>query len=526
MAYYTYARYSTDRQTEASITDQQRVCHEYAARHDWRIAADYVDQGISGAALGNRPGVQAALAAMQPGDVLLVADLSRLSRSQELAPLIDRIRFRSARVIGVLDGFDSNSPQARMQAGLSGIMSDELRASIRQRVHLALESRAKTSRPTGGKAYGFDHLGKVVPHEADVVREIFARYAAGESLRAIASELNIRGVPSPGAGWHREQRRRDGRWIVSALHPILRNERYIGKVVWNRSQFVKNPDTGRRIRRERPASDWIAYPCESIVDEKTWAQVQARHAERHETYGSNKGGLPRYLLSGLLECSACGSKLIVSGKAGSHYYCGTRRQGGPSACSMALGVQRSIAEDVILGPIREELLSPAAVEAAVQMIREWYQQDAARAAQGVSPEMAAIDEEIADLESLIAERPSRAQSLRVSIEKLHEQRSALQRAAWRGSAKSSRESLPAEIAYRDAVARFGDSLGAGLQQARETLRQILGTIRVEPAASGEHLVARVGINPVPLLRLAGVAWVGSGGVIQTQAYVMPLIRVA
>lgn len=133
MRVYTYARYSTDRQTEASIVDQQRRCHQYAESRAWSVTADFKDEGISGAALGNRPGFQQAMSSIHAGDILLVAGLTRLSRSQELAPLLDRLRFRGVRVIGVLDGFESDSPQARMQAGLSGLMSDELRASIRAR---------------------------------------------------------------------------------------------------------------------------------------------------------------------------------------------------------------------------------------------------------------------------------------------------------------------------------------------------------------------------------------------------------
>ena len=141
MHIYTYARFSTDRQDEAWILDQQRVCHEFAAKGEWPIDADYVDEGISGAALGNRPSAQRLLATLESGSVLLLADLTRLCRSQDLAPLLERLRFRGVRVLGVLDGFDINSPYARMQAGLSGLMSDEMRAQLRVRTHLALETR-------------------------------------------------------------------------------------------------------------------------------------------------------------------------------------------------------------------------------------------------------------------------------------------------------------------------------------------------------------------------------------------------
>jgi DNA invertase Pin-like site-specific DNA recombinase len=63
----------------------------------------------SSAATGNRPGFQQVMAALRAGDVLLVAHLTRPSRSQELAPLLDRLRFRGVRVVGVLDGFDSDA---------------------------------------------------------------------------------------------------------------------------------------------------------------------------------------------------------------------------------------------------------------------------------------------------------------------------------------------------------------------------------------------------------------------------------
>jgi hypothetical protein len=69
-------------------------------------------------------------------------------------------------------------------------------------------------------------------------------------MRVIANDLNARGVPSPGARWNRSERRHDGRWLTSALHAMLRNERYVGRLYWNRSSWVKDPDFGLRVRRE------------------------------------------------------------------------------------------------------------------------------------------------------------------------------------------------------------------------------------------------------------------------------------
>lgn len=526
MAVFTYSRFSTDRQTEASIIDQQRAQREYAARHGFAIAADFVDEGISGAATGNRPGVLQLLETVSAGDLVLIADLSRLSRSQDLAPMVERLRFQKVRVIGVLDGFDSDSPHARMQAGLSGLMSDEMRAQIRVRTHLALETRAKTSRATGGRAYGFDNAGAPAEPEASMVRDLFTRYAAGESMKDIVSDLNVRGVPSPGAGWNREKRRQDGRWLISALHAILHNDRYIGRVVWNRSTWVKDPDSGKRSRRERPESEWIVTEGPAIVDQVTWERAQRRLRERVLSYGGGAGGHPRYLLSGILQCAACRSRLIVTGANASHYYCSTHRQGGAAACDMKLGVRRDVAEALIVGPIKTDLLSGPAIARAVALIRQLHQQQRAHSAEQPDAEMQAIDAEIEDYTALIAQRPARGPTLRAAIEELHQRRAALQRQAWRQAvAMGPNDELPAERAYRDHVTRMAGVLdGKNMAAARAILKDVLGDVPVTPAETGDHLVAIVGINPMPLLRAAGiVASNGSGGMLWNQLHI-PLRR--
>jgi DNA invertase Pin-like site-specific DNA recombinase len=192
-----YSRFSTDRQNESSIADQVRVCGEYAARQGWTVIEHFEDQGISGAATGNRPGVlrlqEAALASRV--DVLLVMDLSRLSRSQaDLPKLIDRLIARGVRVVGVQDGYDSARKGHKLQAGLSGIIGEAFREMVKDRTYAALESRAKTQRPTGGRAYGYRN-GSVDTAESEVVREIFQKYADGMSCTAIARSSTLAGFP-------------------------------------------------------------------------------------------------------------------------------------------------------------------------------------------------------------------------------------------------------------------------------------------------------------------------------------------
>jgi hypothetical protein len=116
--------------------------------------------------------------------------------------MIDRSVARGVRVVGVQDGYDSARKVHKLQAGLSGIIGEAFREMVKEKTYSALESRAKTGRPTGGRAYGYiaaqdGSTGRVTidKERAPIVREIFERFAAGASCRTIAAELNARGIP-------------------------------------------------------------------------------------------------------------------------------------------------------------------------------------------------------------------------------------------------------------------------------------------------------------------------------------------
>ena len=152
-----YARFSTDRQTESSIEDQYRVCSERCAKEGLQVVARFEDQGVSGAAIGNRPGFLAMVEAATTADfdALVVMDLTRLSRSQgDLSKVIDRLTSRGIRIIGVQDGYDNARKGHKLQAGLSGIMGEAFREMVSERTYAALESRALQGKPAGGKCYG------------------------------------------------------------------------------------------------------------------------------------------------------------------------------------------------------------------------------------------------------------------------------------------------------------------------------------------------------------------------------------
>ena len=129
--------------------------------------------------------------------------------------------------------------------------------------------------------------------EAEIVRRIFAEYAAGRSPRAIALRLNQGGVPGP----------RGGQWRDTAIRGhitrgtgILNNELYIGRLVWNRQQYRKDPSAGRRRSRLNDAERRVIeqVPDLRIIEDELWAAVKARQKDIRESEGVTKARKTRF----------------------------------------------------------------------------------------------------------------------------------------------------------------------------------------------------------------------------------------
>jgi site-specific DNA recombinase len=125
----------------------------------------------------------------------------------DLATSVRRLKFWGLRVVGVQDGFDTDRDGHEVMLGVSGIVSEQFRSMVRAKTSAALATRAKSGRSAGGCAYGYlldmrpdnSKWWKLDPAAAKIVAEIFDMRMQGHGLRRIASDLNARGVPSPGS---------------------------------------------------------------------------------------------------------------------------------------------------------------------------------------------------------------------------------------------------------------------------------------------------------------------------------------
>jgi hypothetical protein len=149
-----------------------------------------------------------------------------------------------------------------------------------------LRGRIEDGKSAGGLCYGY-RVSRRSPAEASrqasgkstaeagIVERIFRDFVAGVSPKQIAKNLNREGVGGPFGG----------AWSPSTIYGnakrgtgILNNELYVGRLVWNRLRYVKNPDTGKRVSRMNPSSEWMTrqVPALRIVSDEVWTAPKAR----------------------------------------------------------------------------------------------------------------------------------------------------------------------------------------------------------------------------------------------------------
>lgn len=363
-----YTRYSSDMQRPASLDDQARNIRTYCTRIGLPAPRVFSDAAISGSR-DDRPGYQALLAAAsrREFDVLLVDDLQRLSRdSAETTTVLRRFAFHGIRLIGVSDGTDTAREGHELETGIKGVIGEHYVRDLAKKTHRGLTGRALDGASAGGLPFGYrvTETGRRAQDEAqaETVRRIFAEFIAGSSARQIAATLNAGKVPTA----------RGGAWCMTAIYGdtrrgigILANPIYVGRQIWNRSRWVKHPDSGRRQRMERPEAEWIIteHPELAIVTPQIWEAAQRRlRATRARTAeslarGKKKGGgsQNRYLLSGLLRCEECGGPLVIVDYY--RYGCATAKDRGVAVCSSRIKVPRVDVEAALLKTLKDELLT-------------------------------------------------------------------------------------------------------------------------------------------------------------------------
>lgn len=301
-----YVRVSTQEQAKEgySIGEQTERLTLFAKAHDWNIVKVYTDAGHSGANT-DRPALQDLLSDVRAGsiDKVLVYKLDRLSRSQKdtLKLIEDEFIPNNTDFESMSEKLDTSTAQGRLFLGILAAFAQLEREMIKERMQMGMSARIKEGKWKGAGGhlpFGYDYdpdQEKLVinPYEGMIVKDLFKRCAAGESLNSIANDMV-----------------RTGRTFTSGkvdkrnLRYILRNKVYCGY--------------------QRHKGEWYECNHEPIIDEETYNKCQVlldENKRRFEETGYKSGTAnTSTVLGGLIYCARCGAKY-------SKYQSGTKKYG-------------------------------------------------------------------------------------------------------------------------------------------------------------------------------------------------------
>ncbi len=295
-----YARFSSHSQTEQSIEGQLKVCYEYARAHDYIVIGEYIDRAQSGTT-DNRTEFQRMIEDSERHTFqgVLVYQLDRFARNRyDSAINKAKLKKNGVRVLSAKENI-TNDASGILIEGVLESMAEYYSVELAQKITRGMQINAQKclsngSNPGLGYKVNKDRTFSVDEEEAQVVREIFERYAAGDVVADIIRDLNDRQFKTT----------RGGEFNKNSINRILKNKRYIGYYMY------KGEETPGGMPR--------------IIDDALFERVQEILEANKKAPGRSKGRL-EYLLTTKLFCGHC--KEMMTGYGGTsktgnkyHYY--------------------------------------------------------------------------------------------------------------------------------------------------------------------------------------------------------------
>ena len=293
-----YARYSSHSQTEQSIEGQLKVCYEYAESHNYTIVGEYIDRAQSGK-FDNRAEFQRMISDSEKHtfEGVLVYQLDRFARNRyDSAINKAKLKKNGVRVMSAKENISDDASGILIEGVLES-MAEYYSVELAQKINRGMSLNAEKclsngSNPGLGYKVNKDRTFSVDEEEASIVREIYERYASGETKAEIVKDLQRRKVKTSIGN----------EFTYNSLSHLLKNKRYIGIYIYKGEE---KPGGMPRIM-----DDDLFYRVQALMNKNKSAPARTR--------GENE-----YLLTTKLFCGHCKEMMVGyggTGKSGKQYH--------------------------------------------------------------------------------------------------------------------------------------------------------------------------------------------------------------
>lgn len=302
-----YARFSSDNQRKESIDEQVRACKYYAQQTgQYDIIKIYSDEALSGFKhTHKREGFLQLMedARAHKFEAVMVYELSRFSRNgTDTITYTEELERLGIEFVSVRERLDQ-TPEGRMMMYVITGMNEYYSRNLAIEVMRGLKENAYNAKHTGGLpplGYDIDNEGHYIinPVEAAAVRLIFDMYLSGSGYTVICDELNNKGYRT----------KRGNKFARNSLYDLLRNEKYTGDFIYNRTAKPKNGKQNRHKYKSEEEVIRVENAFPAIITKNEYKEVLKRMKE-NEHKGGRNGTKHDYLLSGKLYCGHCGKSM-------------------------------------------------------------------------------------------------------------------------------------------------------------------------------------------------------------------------
>lgn len=290
-----------------SYARQIRVYTDLIRRNpDWQMVEIFADEGITGTSASKRPEFQRMLKLCEQKqiDLIITKSISRFARNtMEALDIVRKLKILGIGVQFEKEGINTLSLGDEMLLNTFTAIAQEESIAISERIRYSNTKRMESGDFIDGNApYGYRMVDRVLipkEDEAQIVRDIFDQYLKGASTHEIARNLNDAGIPG----------KFGSTWKVSTIRYILRNEKYIGDMLCQKTYHTNTLPFKQKRNRGEADQYYVEGSHEGIVDKNVFQKAQEIINSRKEKYLTDADSI-QYPLTSKMHCTECSAFFI------------------------------------------------------------------------------------------------------------------------------------------------------------------------------------------------------------------------
>lgn len=340
VAAYVRVSSASDDQLNSFAAQSRYYTALISGKENWTMVDIYADEGITGTSKEKRKDFQRLLADCRRGliDRVLVKSISRFARNtkeclevlRELKPLGTSVYFEK-------ENIDTATMSGEMMTTLFASFAQAESESISGNMRWGIQARMQNGTfVPSNQPFGYKLIDKQIVidiPQARFVCEMFSAYLSGWNTQEIADYLNNQQQNHPELC---------GRvWSCKAVSRILRNEKYVGDSLWQKTYRTDTLPIRELTNRGEREQYYAACTHPAIIDQNTYRRVQNLLAKRNSVK-SQSIAIQQSPFQRKIICSHCGGYLRWKQINGQIYRSCRKHDADTTACPLTPVPEREI----------------------------------------------------------------------------------------------------------------------------------------------------------------------------------------